>query len=106
MPVTPCRREYIGCGSRCRERDGICDFDHTKYYRLYAAPTTNNTGEAAMAQAYIMGQNFYPGRQIMKFHYLKADWMQPHLSGIASIATGALRPTPPGICCARDGCSR
>jgi hypothetical protein len=59
-----------------RTIEGIGEFDHTKYYRLYAAPTASTKGEAAMAQAYIMGKNFYPGRQQMKLDSL-GRWRKP-----------------------------
>ena len=59
-----------------RTIEGIGEFDHTKYYRLYASPTASTNGDAAMAQAYIMGKNFSPGRQQMKLDSL-GKWRQP-----------------------------
>lgn len=66
--------------TRRRVIQGKGEFDHSKYYRLYASPTASPLGDAAMAQAYIMGKNFAPGRQQFKFSGLtRSSWLQPHL---------------------------
>jgi agarase len=52
--------------TRLRFINGVNIFDSTKNYRLYCAPTAGVKGKGAaeMAQAYFMGRNFLPGRQI------------------------------------------